>query len=78
MSNTQRVLLFFAEDTDASEDFQAALDMAQQPPWEPMPEDGRFGDPQERLSQEETDKLILKFLKRAANGITFGSATIVP
>lgn len=77
MSN-QRAILLFSDDVDASEDLRAALNFAVNRPWKPNPPEVRYGAPQERYTEEETDQMILVFLKRAAQKIDMGATVIVP
>jgi cytochrome c551/c552 len=75
----QRTLIVFADDTDAAEDFTHALSMAKQPPWRPLPDGANPATvKQERMSQEETDELILTFLHRAAPRLQWGGNIIIP
>lgn len=65
--SAERLVVVFAQTTDAAEDLLTALDMAKTPPWKPLPPGANPATvEQERHTQEETDAAILVFLKRAA------------
>jgi hypothetical protein len=77
--SAERLVLVFAQTTDAAEDLMTALTMAQKRPWAPNPPGTPFGTPQKRHTQEETDAAILVFIKRAAKaGYALQGSLVIP
>jgi cytochrome c551/c552 len=76
----ERAVLIFAQNTDAAEDLIHAINFATARPWAPLPAGANPATTkQERYSEEETDQMILHFLKRAAAaGLSTQGSVIVP
>lgn len=74
----ERAILIFAQNTEAASDLTTAIDMATVRPWAPLAP-GQAMSEQVRYSEEETDRMILVFLKRAAAaGLETHGSVIVP
>lgn len=73
-----RIVVFYIEDTDAAEKFTHAIDYAQSNPYRPNPPDVKFGTPQERYSDEETNAWIIEQLRQAVPKVHLVSNQILP
>lgn len=76
---TQRVIVLFVDDTDAAEQLAQVITYSKQCPWKPIPKGANMATyKQERYSQAETDKFLLRLLKEVGPRLHYGANIIVP
>jgi hypothetical protein len=79
-ARSTRLVNVFCETTNGAEDLIAALGFARERPWAPLPPGANVATyEQQRYSEEETNEMILVFLKRAASeGYSTPGSILIP